>query len=460
MQDLTEASNGILLATYADGTMKAFSPEQWLDENIDLGILPLSVQPGLSKVDPDTKTFFAGQGNHIRLFSKGMPLVWSELTNTFSSDTEPGIGRINEITPWVSATIANKKIWAQTQTGGLIFPLDKEMSITALPLWTSGTSDYGVIWFDDIQERVLVGSSSGLYQLPEDMGGSTISSMSQANLIIRRIKVNNEIIYDGNGPFEIIDISSENAVIEISFANLTWGFSCKASSLFLTEIGTARPLTNAPLTDSCKGTLKGAWQNASQGQYDIWIKQKGKESKVPLTVRLTTSKPWFSSMALPVTLGLITAIISVYGHLSQRRVWPESIVRYLALLSGLLFLWAAGIKTDVITSGQTAKGVALQLSGLVIAAFVIPFIVDVLMRLSTQTFVQNLRLHTLPRIANLIPYFLIQRVEVDQTMPPSVAKNSTVKKKSLVKKTTKRKEKTARKSAAKNAVERRKKEST
>ncbi|MFL2770039.1 MAG: hypothetical protein ACJZ9F_03420 [Rhodospirillaceae bacterium] len=471
VQDLTEASNGILLATYADGTVKAFSPEQWLDENIDLEIIPLSVQHSLSTVDPETKVFFAGQGSHIRLFSTGLPLVWSELTNTFSRNTELRTVLINDLTPWVSATVAHKKIWAQTQTGGVIFPFDKEMSIANLPLWTSGTSDYGVIWFDDMQKRVLVGSSSGLYQLPENITSSAISSTPQAKLAVRQIKVDSEIIYDGNGPFEIIDISSENAVIEISLASLTWGFSCKASSLFLTKVDTTRPLINAPLNESCKGILKGAWQGVKQGQYDLWVKQKGKESTLPLTLRLTTSEPWFSRMGLPVTLGLITAMIASYGHITQRRVWPEPIVRYLALLSGLLLLWAAGIRTEVITSSQTPKGVTLQLTGLVVAAFVIPFVVDMLMRLSTQTFVRNLRQYTLPRIAHFVPYFFIKKaeieveveVEVDQTVPvnkPTVGKKLTIKKKSLGKKTTKRKKTTAKKAATKNTIAPRKKDNT
>lgn len=380
-QALTEAADGTLVAAFSDGTIKTYSSDQWLNDDVAIDPPPLKTQ-AIQSSESDALPIFAGQGDDIHLLSSGTQLEWNPRTESFVETSVFDTVLAKDSTHWVSATKTRNAIWAQTQEGGVVIGLDDDAFSIPLPRLTGGTADYGVTAYDAENDRVFLGSAEGLFEFSGALTFANKPLGQNPAPTVAQIQVNDDTVFSGHGDVGPIELPSENSVLKVSLAALHWGFTCNTATLVMKKTASEEVLTTELLTSACDADLKGVWQPSGATDYTFEIQRDGKSIAEPMTLGIAIIEPWVSKFWVPLALSILIATIAIFGSQATRRRWPEPIIRYLALLSGFLLLWAVGVGTNLITPSTTVRGVGLQLSSLSVAALIMPLIVEGLMRVS------------------------------------------------------------------------------
>ena len=398
--DFTETADGDLLVVLKDGSVISFAADEWLKgQNLEQA-KPLWTQPSPRHPGFDAAPHFSATPDTIRLFMTGAALQWDYKNARFQTDTSLAteFSRLSypEFPRWYAAKQTAEALWLQTSTGSYVMPTKLPEttpeiipSLIALPIATRGTASYSDIAFYQRTDRMMFATADGLTSYPRQVLLASTSSVtaSQAKpslpaLHIRKIVVDDQTVYDGNGSQPQITVRSTNDEVLLHLAVLDWQTACSDGQLIIESA--ALPNTKVAVGPDCTATI--AINDFANQTSDINLRLMVDGQTVTQDARLNIkiSRPLISSPLLPVILGVALGLWVIFNRLSATQAWPESIQRYAALTSGLFILLAiAQVLGISIAPDSVLSAIAIWL-GVLFIAFVVPVFAEILLQASAR----------------------------------------------------------------------------
>lgn len=386
--DITETPEGDLLAVLTDGTIMRFLADQWLSEKQLEDVTPVDVQTFSRKVVRNSRPVFAADGDNIHLFLPQSGLKWDLRAEQFRADTELAteLTRIHEVKPplWHSAARSADRLWLQSHGKSFVMETDP-VRLTQLPLVANGTYRFNSISIDAKSRRVLFATPDGISAIPADWSNASRHKRALPPLSLRKMSIDGQELYGGEGPLPTITISTVTSSLTLNIALLNWPTLCGDGHHDLDILQSGATIRTIPVGPDCKITLSGAGDlNALEGAIDLRLVHNTEPVSTNFSIKVEAVTPWFVGGTIPVTLAILFAALSVAGGQKTRRVWPEPIRRYMALLSGLCLCFAGALSLDSILLTGGFLAVAGWLASLLTVAFLLPIFAEVIMRLGDR----------------------------------------------------------------------------
>ncbi|MBT5240668.1 MAG: hypothetical protein HN793_13730 [Rhodospirillaceae bacterium] len=386
VSDFTETGEGDLLIAFSDSTIARYAADDWLGEGNLADAMPLATQSFPRRIMTGVRPQFASSGDKIHLFASGAALLWDYRATRFSTDTAlttalAVVFGANQ-PRWLAASRNNDSLWFQTNVGTFVMRSGSD-ELIALPDIAAGTARHGTIFLDESSPRTLVGTPDGLLSLPTSRQ-EQISSERLPELILRGISVDRDTIYQGNGTFDQIHVSPQTTNVTLTFSVLDWLNQCGKHDFVAEVRGLHSGTSYLPLDRKCRLTFGAGSFETENSTIEIRFSRDGAPVTKTRILNVQSHQPWFTTALIHYVLAVLLAIAALAGGLKPRRVWPEPLRRYLALLSGLLLCLAVALSLNLIPPPASLPDVGRWIIGLAFVSFILPLFAEAVMRLSDR----------------------------------------------------------------------------
>ena len=389
VSDFTETTDGTLLATYTNGTIKMFPADKWLGDGNLRNVVPISYQTFSRRNTGASNPHFVRTESQIYLFNTGPPVRWDDKDQKFTID----INLNNQITrtfgesypAWYSTAHNDGTLWLQTNSGShAISPSDN--TTKSLPQSVDGTSEYNTVFIDEVTESVLFGTPDGITSMPAT--GMAERTLAQLNL--RGASIDDLDIYQGEGPPETITLTRSDETVTLTFSVLDWHTKCTKSgtTISIEELDQTR-ITKHSVDNTCAVNINPKTLKLGESQLTAQMFRMGKPLTSPLTINFRVSKPWLNGSWLPLLFGLTISITILIFWPRSRRMWPKLIRRTLTLASGLQLALAVALIAEIIPPPISVTVWLLWFSGLAGTSLFLSVFSDALKCLSNNQFISR-----------------------------------------------------------------------
>lgn len=386
--EITETAEGDLIAIQLDGTATRFLADQWLSEKGLENILPADVQAFPRKSLSTARPIVASYQDNIHLLLPRSGLKWDIRTEKFTADTV--LATELSHTPqaasslWHSAAHSGGLLWLQSHHNSFVLDTQRPR-LTRLPTMTNGTVQFNTTFIDQGSGRALFATPDGISSIPVDWPNITSQKQTLPALSLRNITVDGDQVYQGEGEPPSITLSPQTASLTMQFALLDWQTSCGDPGQTLDIMATNTTSTEVPLSSDCSISLSGAQAiEVLGGTTNLRLSKDEEPISMGYTLQIKITQPWFARSFIPAILALALAALSIAGGRKPKRVWPEPIRRFLALLSGLLLCFAAALGASTIPLTAGLVSFTSWLLGLLVLAFLLPIFTEGVMRMGDR----------------------------------------------------------------------------
>jgi hypothetical protein len=412
----TETADGDLLIVLNDGTLTAFAADKWLNNRNLERIKPLWTQESPRHMGFDATPHFSATPESLRLFMTGAALLWDYKNEKFQTDTsiatEFSKRAAAEFPRWYATEQAAEALWLQTSTGSYaLLETGPEtvpetgpappMPLIALPAPTRGTASSSAIEYDRRTDRLLFATPDGLTSYPRQFllaqQPSRIAQQSELPLPalhIRKIAVDGQPLYYGDGPQPQIPIRSTRAEVLVEFAVLDWHTTCGDERMMVES--DAHPNIKVAVAPDCTAAFEIADFETQKTGLNLRLAVDGQAVTQDAHLNIKVNRPLISSPLLPLGLGIAIGLWVLFNRvaaqqpsrlaaqqpsrLAAQQPWPEPLQRYTALAAGLFVLLAIAQVLGVITPpGSFLSAIAVWLMVL-FAAFIVPVFAEGVLR--------------------------------------------------------------------------------
>ena len=389
VSDFTETTDGTLLATYTNGTIKMFPADKWLgDENLR-NVVPISYQTFSRRNTGASNPHFVSTENQIYLFNTGPPFRWDDKDQKFTID----INLNNQITrtfgesypAWYSTAHNDGTLWLQTNNGShALSPSDN--TTVRLPQSVDGTLEYNTAFIDKVTESVLFGTPDGITSMP----ATGIPEPNLAQLNLRGASIDDLDIYQGEGPPETITLTRSDETVTLTFSVLDWHTQCTdpGTTIVIEELDQSR-IAEHSVDNKCAVNINAKILKLGQSQLNAQMFRMGNPLTSPLTINFSVSRPWLNGSWLPLLFGLTISITILIFWPRSLRMWPKLIRRTLTLASGLHLALAVALLAEIIPPPISVTVWLLWFSGLAGTSLFLPVFSDALKCLSNNKFISR-----------------------------------------------------------------------
>ena len=390
--DLLETANGRLIVSYSDGSTAVYAADQWLGEAFESDQSPIARQTFPRRIPPGFSPRLAGFEDDIHLFLPGTPSLWNPRTETFETDVDLAMELKSAQERWYAAARSEESLWVQSNSGSFSYiAKDAQWVLRDLPIRTKGTVNHSGVLIDADNTRVLFATPNGIVALPATIERDSVSAGPESLFTLRKVIINGTDVYYGDRQLPDFSINSDTAELELDFAAMQWDLQCDDTVLVL-DTDTHPAYSSAwPVDEMCHTKIAGLNLRSGANQIRFEFRFGSDRRAAGPTLLLRVGSPWFTSPFLPLAVGLAVGAASLTGRLSGRRVWPESVRRYLALLSGLLICLALAWGTGLMAPGVSLTAVINQFGGLAAAALILPLVVEAQIRLGERNALKDRR---------------------------------------------------------------------
>jgi hypothetical protein len=399
ISDFTETSDGDLLIVLSDGTLMAFAADDWLNSGNLERAKPLWAQEFPRHMGFDATPHFSEMPDAIRLFMTGAVLQWDYKSERFQTDTTLAteFSRVSypeflnqEFPRWYAARQTAQALWLQTSIGSYAVPAiapetqhETLPSLIALPAATRGTASSSAIEFDARTDRVLFATPEGLTSYPRQFLMAEQVKSPLPALHIRKIMVDGQTFYHGDGPQPQITVKSTNGEVLVHLAVLDWQIGCGDEGVTLKR-NTSENI-NVNVAPDCTATFAIEDFESQKSPPNFSLVVDGQTVTQDVRLNIKVSRPVISSPLLPLIMGIAAGFWVLFNRLSVKPSRPESIQRYIALTSGLFILLAAAQAGGIIIApGSVLSAMALWLGALFIA-FIVPVFAKIMLHVSDRS---------------------------------------------------------------------------
>ncbi|NKB45707.1 MAG: hypothetical protein GKS03_15660 [Alphaproteobacteria bacterium] len=386
VSDFAETGEGDLLIAFTDGSVARYAADDWLGEGNLHEVEPLDTQSFPRRIKVDTRPQFASHRDEIHLFASGAALRWDYRTTRFSTDTalttELALLFGADQPRWLAASRDKEALWFQTNRG-TFRSQSEDQTLIQLPDIAAGTDRHSTIFLDSSLPRALIGTPDGLLSLPTSLQ-RLLTNDRTSDLMLRGIFVDGESVYGGDGAIGSINISAQTKKVVLGFSILDWKNRCDEHNYVAEVGGLNQGFSYLPVDHRCRVTLDLESFKTERSPIEIRLTRNGTPATTKQMVYVQINQPWFMSSSIPYTLAALFAAAALAGGLKTRRVWPEPLRRYLALLSGLLLCLAVTLTLGLILPPGSLPDLGLWILGLAVISLVLPLFAEALMRLSDR----------------------------------------------------------------------------
>ncbi len=380
---LHETSDGRLVVATSDGTVLIYAPEQWLEDVPGANQTPLTAFSNPRKHRPDVTPLLAGYDDNVHLFVSSSPLLWNARQESFSIDvrlaTELGIDEAY----WYAAGRSKDSLLIQSNKGTFSVDVsDEQRAFQKLPVAVDGASAGKGVFIDEVNDHILFATPQSIVQLPISQTDHLGQQRVLSALYVRQLLVNGTTIYWGNGTLPVVDLATTETMLELDLSAMEWDRICDDSHMEIALQSNPSRKYDWPVDGQCRAKFQVPSLNAPTDQILLRLKKDDRVITDTISIDLSFQPPWFSSMAVPLILGVGLIVVAFTAGLTNRKAWPEFVRRYVALLSGLLICLSAGIGFGIIAPSETVSELGLQVIGLAVAALLLPPVVEGGLRLT------------------------------------------------------------------------------
>lgn len=387
VSDITETSEGDLLVALADSSVLRFVADDWLRETRLAEVAAANTQTFSRKQRQNARPILATHADNIHLLLPQSGLKWNLRTQRFEADAELAteVSRFSGTAKptWHSAAKDDAFLWLQSHDKSFVLE-DSAARLTQLPDLTNGTYQFSSILVDKAHQRVLFATPSGLVSIADDWVERSQQQTELPSLVLRGVSLDGRRTYAGEGLKPTLTVDSQNSEITLDLALLNWSAPCDDGDYSLDILKSGQVLKTRQMNSRCTAIVSGDDLGGVNGILELRLTRLNKPASKTIEINVEIGTPWYLKSYLPAALAIVFAMLSIIGGHRARRVWPEPLRRYLALLSGLALCLALTITLNSVQLISDFESLVMWVSGLLVVAFLLPVFAEIIMRLGER----------------------------------------------------------------------------